>query len=83
MGEPVVEVLTTKSLGGVRPGAALSEPIVVRNTGEVPVRGLVLEVGLERLEFEERNANCRYPGFYKATSRSAGSRISASRPGRP
>ncbi|WP_327403291.1 hypothetical protein OG194_26495 [Streptomyces sp. NBC_01288] len=65
VGEPVVEVLTTKLLGGVRPGAELSRPIVVRNTGEVPVRGLVLQVGLEQLEFEERYANCRYPGFYK------------------
>ena len=65
VGEPVVEVLTTKSLGGVRPGAELSRPIVVRNTGEVPVRGLVLQVGLEQLEFEDRYANCRYPNFYK------------------
>ncbi|MFD4561971.1 hypothetical protein ACFWP5_48030 [Streptomyces sp. NPDC058469] len=65
VGEPVVEVLTPKSVGGVRPGAALSEPIVVRNTGEMPVRGLVLEVGLEQTEFEERHANCRYPSFYK------------------
>lgn len=65
VGEPVVEVLTTKAVSGVRPGAVLSEPIVVRNTGEVPVRGLVLEVGLEQLEFEARYANCRYPGFYK------------------
>ncbi|WP_405948628.1 DUF11 domain-containing protein [Streptomyces prunicolor] len=65
VGEPVVEVLTAKSLGGVRPGAELSRPIVIRNTGEVPVRGLVLEVGLEQLEFEEQYANCRYPSFYK------------------
>ncbi|MEV8545223.1 hypothetical protein [Streptomyces sp. NPDC051572] len=65
VGEPVVEVLTTKSLGGVRPGAELSRPIVVRNTGEVPVRGLGLQIGLEQIEFEERYANCRYPSFYK------------------
>ena len=65
VGEPVVEVLTAKSLSGVRPGAELSRPIVIRNTGEVPVRGLALEVGLEQLEFEEQYANCRYPSFYK------------------
>ncbi|MFF5305323.1 hypothetical protein ACFY5F_38800 [Streptomyces sp. NPDC013161] len=65
VGEPVVEVLTDRSRTGVRPGVELSEPIVVRNTGEVPVRGLVLQVGLEQLEFGERYANCRYPGFYK------------------
>jgi len=65
VGEPVVEVLTTKSLSGVRPGAELSRPIVVRNTGEVPVRGMVLKIGLEQMEFEKRYANCRYPSFYK------------------
>ena len=65
VGEPVVEVLTTKSLGGVRPGAELSRPIVVRNTGEVPVRGLGLKIGVEQMEFEEQYANCRYPSFYK------------------
>jgi hypothetical protein len=65
VGEPVVEVLTAKAVSGVRPGGELSRPIVVRNTGEVAVRGLGLAIGLEQMEFEEQYANCRYPGFYK------------------
>ncbi|WP_328933003.1 MULTISPECIES: hypothetical protein [unclassified Streptomyces] len=65
VGEPVVEVLTAEAVGGVRPGAALSEPVVVRNTGEVPVSGLGPQVGLEQLEFEKRYANCRYPGIHR------------------
>ncbi|MFI6462676.1 hypothetical protein [Streptomyces sp. NPDC050538] len=65
VGEPVVEVLTAKAVSGVRPGVELSRSIVVRNAGEVPVRGLGLAIGLEQMEFEERYANCRYPGFYK------------------
>jgi hypothetical protein len=43
----------------------LSEPIVVRNTGEVPVNGLGLQVSLNDMEFEEQYANCRYPDFYR------------------
>lgn len=65
VGEPVVEVLTAKSIGGVRPGAGLSEPIVVRNTGEVPVRGLGFKVTVDDVEFEEQYANCLYPSFYR------------------
>jgi hypothetical protein len=64
----VVEVLTTKAIGGVRPGAELSEPIVVRNTGEVPVEGLGLKVGVNDMEFEERYANCRYPGPHQGNA---------------
>nr|WSY54076.1 DUF11 domain-containing protein [Streptomyces sp. NBC_00886] len=65
VGEPVVEVLTTKPLSGVRPGAELNQPIVVRNTGEVPVEGLGIKVGVNQMEFEERYANCRYPSTYR------------------
>ncbi|MET7567119.1 hypothetical protein ABZT04_01230 [Streptomyces sp. NPDC005492] len=61
VGEPVVEVLTPGSLKGVRPGAELSRPIVLRNTGEVPVHGLGLELAANGMEFEDRYANCRYP----------------------
>ncbi len=61
----MVEVLTAEAVGGVRPGAVLSRPIVVRNTGEVPVSGLGLQVGLGQLEFEQRHANCRYPGIHR------------------
>ncbi|MFF4352079.1 hypothetical protein [Streptomyces sp. NPDC001530] len=61
VGEPVVEALVPKFLDGVRPGAEVTSPIVVRNTGEVPVKGLGLELSSGGLEFEERYANCRYP----------------------
>ncbi|WP_406444333.1 DUF11 domain-containing protein [Streptomyces sp. NBC_01613] len=63
VGEPVVEVLTPTYLKGVRPGAEMSEPVVVRNTGEVPVKGLGLELSANNMEFVDEYANCRYPDF--------------------
>jgi hypothetical protein len=65
VGEPVIEVLTPEFLKGVRPDAEMSEPIVVRNTGEAPVRGVGLEISANLMEFEQRYANCRYPDFYR------------------
>ncbi|MHC3469268.1 hypothetical protein ACYF6T_11175 [Streptomyces sp. 7R007] len=61
VGEPVVEALTPTYLTGVRPDADLTEPVVVRNTGEVPVKGLGLELSANNMEFAERYGNCRYP----------------------
>ncbi|MGW2830606.1 hypothetical protein [Streptomyces sp. NPDC001286] len=61
VGEPVLEALTRASLTDVRPGAELTEPIVVRNTGEVPVEGVGLELGSGEMEFTRTYANCRYP----------------------
>jgi hypothetical protein len=61
VGEPVVELLAPKFVENVRPGSELTAPVVLRNTGEVPVRGLGLELGSGGLEFTQRYANCRYP----------------------
>ncbi|MES5821801.1 hypothetical protein [Streptomyces sp. RG80] len=62
VGEPVVEALAPEYVkDGPRPGAVLTDPLVVRNTGEVPVRGLGLELSADTLEFAQRYANCRYP----------------------
>ena len=61
VGEPVVEAVVPESVRGVSPGSHLTEPVVVRNTGEVPARGLGLELGVDGSEFDERYANCRYP----------------------
>ncbi|WP_406170571.1 hypothetical protein [Streptomyces sp. NBC_00996] len=61
VGEPVVEALVLKSLEHVSPGVEVTSPVVVRNTGEVPVVGLGLELSSGGLEFEKRYANCRYP----------------------
>ncbi|MFE1802729.1 hypothetical protein ACFW9L_42080 [Streptomyces sp. NPDC059517] len=68
VGEPVVKVRTTKLFEDVGPGSVLRAPLVVRNTGEVPVRGvgLMLAVG-SGLSFEDRHGNCRYPGAQKGT----------------
>ncbi|BCL26985.1 DUF11 domain-containing protein [Streptomyces aurantiacus] len=62
VGEPVVKVRTTKVFEDVGPGSVLSTPVVVRNTGEVPVRGVGLELAVGAgMGFEDRYGNCRYP----------------------
>jgi hypothetical protein len=64
VGEPVVEIGRTGPVKGVRPGAVVTTPFVVRNTGERTVRGLGIRFGADEMEFAERYANCRYPGKY-------------------
>lgn len=61
VGEPVVKVRTLKVVKDVRPGADVTVPVVVRNDGEVSVKGLALELGSGDLDFRQRYANCRYP----------------------
>ncbi|MFJ9537054.1 hypothetical protein ACIRPX_07350 [Streptomyces sp. NPDC101225] len=61
VGEPVLELLTPAPDEGVRPGAEVTAPVVVRNAGDVPVRGLALVVNAGDLQFVQRYANCRYP----------------------
>ncbi|MCI3241233.1 hypothetical protein [Streptomyces spinosisporus] len=61
VGEPVLELLTPAPDKGVRPGAEVTYPVVVRNTGDVTVRGLALVVNAGDLAFVQRHANCRYP----------------------
>jgi hypothetical protein len=61
VGEPVVKVRTLKVISGVRPGADVTVPLVVRNDGEVPVKGLALKLGAGSLDFRQEYANCRYP----------------------
>ncbi|MEV6590311.1 hypothetical protein [Streptomyces acidicola] len=61
VGEPVVEVRAIKPFKDVRPGAGITAPVVVRNTGEVPVEGLGLKLIDGDLDFTQRYANCRYP----------------------
>ncbi|MFI1211485.1 DUF11 domain-containing protein [Streptomyces sp. NPDC020802] len=66
VGEPVVKVRTTKVFEDVGPGSVLSTPVVVRNTGEVPVRGVGLKLAVGTgLRFEHRYGNCRYPELQK------------------
>ncbi|MFD6289647.1 hypothetical protein [Streptomyces sp. NPDC060205] len=63
VGEPVVQVRTTKVFEDVAPGSVLSTPLVVRNAGEVPVRGVGLELAVaEGLGFKSLYRNCRYSG---------------------
>ncbi|MEU0949036.1 hypothetical protein ABZ379_41135 [Streptomyces canus] len=62
VGEPVVEAMApayTKDL--LRPGSELVSPLVVRNTGEVPVRGLGIAMTVNGPVFAQRYGNCRYP----------------------
>ncbi|MGI3201468.1 hypothetical protein ACRJ4W_29760 [Streptomyces sp. GLT-R25] len=62
VGEPVVKVRTTKVFKDVGPGSVLSTPVVVRNTGEVPVRGVGLQLSVGTgLRFKDQYGNCRYP----------------------
>ncbi|OIJ64034.1 hypothetical protein WN71_031910 [Streptomyces mangrovisoli] len=61
VGEPVLEVLKTPARKDLRPGSAFTAPVAVRNTGEVPVLGLGLQLSAHGVDFAERYANCRYP----------------------
>ncbi|MGQ4383695.1 hypothetical protein [Streptomyces sp. SAS_270] len=66
VGEPVVKMRTTKVFKDVGPGSVLSTPVVVRNTGEVPVRGVGLKLAVQSgVSFEHRYGNCRYPELQK------------------
>ena len=68
VGEPVVKVRTTKVFKDVGPGSVLSTPVVVRNTGEVPVRGVGLQLSVGTgLRFKQQYGNCRYPGAQKGS----------------
>ena len=68
VGEPVVKVRTTKVFEDVGPGSVLRTPVVVRNTGEVPVRGVGLSLAVGTgLRFEHQHGNCRYPGLQKGS----------------
>ncbi|MFJ8937582.1 hypothetical protein ACIRL0_18020 [Streptomyces sp. NPDC102365] len=68
VGEPVVQVRTTKVFEDVAPGSVLRAPLVVRNTGEVPVRGVGLQLSVgSGLSFTDRYRNCRYPKPQKGT----------------
>ncbi|MEU6253161.1 hypothetical protein [Streptomyces sp. NPDC047043] len=60
VGEPVVEVSAPEAFKDVRPGAEVTTPLVVRNSGTVPVRGLDIELRVGAAEFVERYDNCRY-----------------------
>jgi hypothetical protein len=61
VGEPVVQALVPKAFQDVRPGAGLTAPLIVRNAGAVPVRGLGIELKAGHGEFAERHSGCRYP----------------------
>jgi hypothetical protein len=61
VGEPVVQVSAPKAFEKIRPGAEIGAPLLVRNTGTVPVRGLGIELRAGAAEFVQRHANCRYP----------------------
>jgi hypothetical protein len=60
IGEPVVKVSAPEGFKDVRPGAEVTTPLVVRNSGTVPVRELGIELRVGAAEFVERYANCRY-----------------------
>ncbi|WP_237305360.1 hypothetical protein [Streptomyces sp. SAT1] len=78
VGEPVPEVRTPGALRDVRPGSEVAGAFVVRNTGELPVRGLGLALSLDdSWSFAQRYANCRYPtaGGRTAVCRFPGLRI--------
>ncbi|MET9456136.1 hypothetical protein ABZY05_13790 [Streptomyces canus] len=66
VGEPVVEtVAPAYSKDLLRPGSELISPLVVRNTGEVPVKGLGIAMSADGTEFTQRYDNCRYPELSK------------------
>ncbi|MEU9170669.1 hypothetical protein AB0D34_23170 [Streptomyces sp. NPDC048420] len=69
VGEPVVEAVAPEYRKGLlRPGTDLVSPLVVRNTGEVPVKGLGLAMSPDGVEFAQRYDDCRYPEPQKGSS---------------
>lgn len=66
VGEPVVQVRKSAPYEDVSPGGDLTAALVVRNTGEVPVRGLGVKLSAGEFELRRRYANCRYPAQYHA-----------------
>ncbi|MFK4099694.1 hypothetical protein ACI2L1_06380 [Streptomyces sp. NPDC019531] len=66
VGEPVVEAVAPEYRKDLlRPGSELVSPLVVRNTGEVPVKGLGIEMSVDGTAFAQRYGNCRYPELGK------------------
>ncbi|MFI6441534.1 hypothetical protein [Streptomyces sp. NPDC050759] len=66
VGEPVVEAVAPEySKDLLRPGSELASPLVVRNTGEVPVKGLGIAMTVNGTRFAQQYDNCRYPGLRK------------------
>ncbi|GGJ32136.1 hypothetical protein [Streptomyces brasiliensis] len=62
VGEPVPRLRVAPALDHIHPGADVATTVTVRNTGEVPVRGLGLMVHSgDNTEFRRRYSNCRYP----------------------
>ncbi|MGP4113407.1 hypothetical protein ACTWP5_21155 [Streptomyces sp. 4N509B] len=60
-GRPELRVNEGATLAGSRAGDALDVPVTVRNTGDVPARGVVLVMdGDGDLSATTRHSNCRY-----------------------
>ncbi|MEV7735043.1 hypothetical protein AB0O75_23720 [Streptomyces sp. NPDC088921] len=58
--EPVVEAVAPEyAKAPLRPGPELVSPLVVRNTGEVPVKGLGIAMTVNGTEFTQWYDNCR------------------------
>lgn len=64
VGEPVLQARTSGARN-LPPGGTWTERVVVRNTGEVPVKGLGLKLAVSEAEFLDQYANCRYPEAQK------------------
>ncbi|MET9380190.1 hypothetical protein ABZY09_03670 [Streptomyces sp. NPDC002928] len=67
VGSPIVQ-LRTLTFKDVQPGSDVTAPVVVRNVGEMPVKGLGLLFDRGSLEFRERYSNCRYPTLMSTRS---------------
>ncbi|WP_192582970.1 COG1361 family protein [Streptomyces albicerus] len=62
-GRPELRVNEGRTLKKMAVGETFGVPVVIRNTGDVPARGVVLLIdGFRDLSATTRHSNCRYPG---------------------
>ncbi|MEU5515534.1 hypothetical protein AB0H65_14125 [Streptomyces griseoaurantiacus] len=65
VGGPAVRLRKAGPYEKVAPGAEITSDLVVRNTGQLPVRGLGVQLSGGELELRRAYSNCRYPEPYK------------------
>lgn len=70
VGRPELQVAVHRDPGAVDPGGSLAVSLTVRNTGDVPARGVALRMDThDGITLTDRHRNCRYRGDTSAWCR--------------
>ncbi|MFJ8007362.1 COG1361 family protein [Streptomyces fagopyri] len=70
VGKPALTVETRADRDGMTPGGRVAVALTLRNTGDVPARGVSLFIGTrDGLRMADRHHNCRYRGTTSAWCR--------------